>query len=29
MAKEDQKKISQQVQANGQAVANLTLKQME
>jgi hypothetical protein len=29
MAKEDQKKISQQVQANGQVVANLTLKQME
>lgn len=28
-AKEEQKKIVQQVQANGQAVANLTLKQME
>jgi hypothetical protein len=28
-AREDQKKIAQQVQANGHAVANMTLKQME
>jgi hypothetical protein len=27
--KQDQKIVSQQVQANGQAVASLTLKQME